>query len=89
MYRETEDFDALGMMHPDAALKDVLQKITKDKSVVLLTETTSNLNGGDCSCSCIDKVVNTFRKEEKESFRPDLLVTFGGHIISKMVKAFI
>ena len=78
-----------GMMNPNPELYQVLRKITKDDSVVLLTETTSNLNGDDCACQCIDKVVSTINDDEIVDFQPDLLVTFGGHIISKMVKQFI
>ena len=77
-----------GMMDPNSALQQILQKIQDDPSVVLLSETTSNL-GNDCSCSCIDKVVNTIKENETEDFRPELLVTFGGHVVSKMVKAFL
>ncbi len=78
-----------GMMDPNPELKKVLKEITKDESVVLLTETTSNLNGDNCSCSCIDKVIHTIKDNEVEDFKPELLVTFGGHVVSKMVKAFI
>jgi len=78
-----------GMMDVNPELKQVLNKITDDDSVVLLTETTSNLNGDDCSGSCFDKVVSTFTKKEIPDFKPDLLVTFGGHVVSKMVKAFL
>ncbi|OQX77887.1 MAG: 2-succinyl-5-enolpyruvyl-6-hydroxy-3-cyclohexene-1-carboxylic-acid synthase [Bacteroidetes bacterium 4484_249] len=78
-----------GMMDTNPELKQVLKKITDDDSVVLLTETTSNLVDDDCSCSCIDKVVSTITEEEIHDFKPDLLVTFGGPVISKMVKAFL
>ncbi|MCF8367493.1 MAG: 2-succinyl-5-enolpyruvyl-6-hydroxy-3-cyclohexene-1-carboxylic-acid synthase [Bacteroidales bacterium] len=78
-----------GMMDPNPELKRVLKEITRDGSVALLTETTSNLFGHDCSCSCIDKVVHTIKPEESDNFKPDLLISFGGHVVSKMVKAFI
>ena len=77
-----------GMMDINPELQKILKKILDDPSVVLLSETTSNL-GNDCSCSCIDKVVNTIKENEIENFRPELLVTFGGHVVSKMVKAFL
>lgn len=77
-----------GMMDPNPEFKKVLKKITDDPSVVVLTETTSNLMNG-CSCPCIDKVVHTIKEEEAGQFQPEILVTFGGHVISKMVKAFL
>jgi 2-succinyl-5-enolpyruvyl-6-hydroxy-3-cyclohexene-1-carboxylate synthase len=77
-----------GMMKPDPLLGDLLNRITEDPSVVLLTETTSNLPNG-CSCPCIDRVVSTILPVESEAFRPDLLVTFGGPVISKMIKSYL
>jgi 2-succinyl-5-enolpyruvyl-6-hydroxy-3-cyclohexene-1-carboxylate synthase len=77
-----------GMMKPDAILSSFLKKITEDPSVVLLTETTSNLQNG-CSFPCIDRVVSTILPEEKDLYRPELLVTFGGQVISKMIRNFI
>lgn len=77
-----------GMMNPNKALSHLVNKIAGDPSVVVLSETTSNLNNG-CSCPCIDRVVSTFLPEETDTFKPDLLVTFGGNVVSKMVKEFI
>ncbi|MBC8490016.1 MAG: 2-succinyl-5-enolpyruvyl-6-hydroxy-3-cyclohexene-1-carboxylic-acid synthase [Bacteroidetes bacterium] len=77
-----------GMMDTNTRLEEILNKIADDPSVVLLTETISNLKNS-CTCPCIDRVVSTILPEEIENFRPVLLVTFGGQVISKMVKAFI
>jgi 2-succinyl-5-enolpyruvyl-6-hydroxy-3-cyclohexene-1-carboxylate synthase len=77
-----------GMMNPDNHFSDQMKKITDDPSVVLLSETTSNLNK-DFSFSCIDKVVSAISPDESEHFRPELLVTFGGNVVSKMAKEFI
>jgi len=77
-----------GMMDPDPEMQRLLKKIAKDPSVVVLAETTSNLMH-DCFCPGIDKVVNTVTDKEAEFFKPELLVTFGGNVISKMIKAFL
>lgn len=77
-----------GMMDYNPEFQKVLKEITNDETVMMLSETTSNTNGG-CSCNCIDKTLSTILEDEIEDFRPDLLVTFGGHVISKMVKAFL
>jgi len=77
-----------GMMDPNPEMQRILKQLAEDPSVVVLAETTSNMVN-DCSCPCIDKVVNTITKEEAELFKPELLVTFGGHVISKMIKAFL
>jgi 2-succinyl-5-enolpyruvyl-6-hydroxy-3-cyclohexene-1-carboxylate synthase len=77
-----------GKMNPNTALSRLINKVADDPSVVVLSETTSNLNNG-CSCPCIDRVVSTFLPGEAEAFKPELLVTFGGIVVSKMVKEFI
>ncbi|MCD4729061.1 MAG: 2-succinyl-5-enolpyruvyl-6-hydroxy-3-cyclohexene-1-carboxylic-acid synthase, partial [Bacteroidales bacterium] len=77
-----------GMMDFDPQLQQILKKVADDPSVVLLTETTSNLKD-DCSYPCIDKVVHTITEDDVENFKPELMVTFGGPVVSKMVKAFI
>jgi 2-succinyl-5-enolpyruvyl-6-hydroxy-3-cyclohexene-1-carboxylate synthase len=77
-----------GMMDPNIVVKRLLKKVIDDPSVVMLSETTSNLNDC-CSCPCIDKVVSTILPEETDNFKPELLVTFGGNVVSKMVKEFI
>ncbi|MFU8843006.1 MAG: 2-succinyl-5-enolpyruvyl-6-hydroxy-3-cyclohexene-1-carboxylic-acid synthase [Bacteroidales bacterium] len=77
-----------GMMNPDVRLGVLLKRITDDPSIVLLTETTSNLQN-NCSCPCIDRVVSSVLPEESESYRPELLVTFGGPVVSKMLKTFL
>lgn len=77
-----------GMMDPNITATNLIKKVTDDPSVVLLSETTSNLK--NCAtCPCIDNVISTILLDEADEFKPELLVTFGGHVISKMVKEFI
>ncbi len=77
-----------GMMPPDPILEKHLSSPAQDPSVVLLTETTSNLYV-EGAIPGIDKVVSTITEAEAEAFRPELLVTFGGHVVSKMIKRFL
>lgn len=82
-----------GMMVPNEKLESLLQKLARDASVVVLTETTSNLNGPRFF-PCIDKVVDPLMHpsndpEEMDAFRPDLLITIGGPVVSKKVKSFL
>jgi 2-succinyl-5-enolpyruvyl-6-hydroxy-3-cyclohexene-1-carboxylate synthase len=77
-----------GMMDPNIAVSRLISRIVNDPSVVLLTESTSNLLDC-CSVNCIDKVVSTILPDEIEDFKPELLVTFGGNVISKMIKEFL
>lgn len=77
-----------GMMYPDQRLNRLLSHIAMDQDTIILTETTSNLHD-ERFLPCIDRVVSTIREEEAERFRPELLVTFGGPVISKMAKSFL
>lgn len=77
-----------GVLPKNSHLNDLINKLGEDPSVVVLTETTSNLYGKRF-IQCIDKVIATIQVEEESKFRPQLLVTIGDRIISKMVKAFM
>lgn len=77
----------VGMMDEDVELNSILEKLSKDFSVVVLSETTSNLNS-DEFFPCIDKLLASISKDEEKDFSPELLVTIGGAIVSKKIKAF-
>lgn len=77
-----------GMLQKEAELNSILKEIEKDPSVVLLSETTSNLYSENFH-PCIDRLLSSISKEESDVFKPDLLITFGNQIISKKVKAFL
>jgi 2-succinyl-5-enolpyruvyl-6-hydroxy-3-cyclohexene-1-carboxylate synthase len=77
-----------GMMPAGHALADILRPFAEDPSVILLTETTSNLDQEN-TLAGIDKVVSTLTEEEASAFAPDLLITAGGHVVSKMIKRFL
>ncbi|MCF8298601.1 MAG: 2-succinyl-5-enolpyruvyl-6-hydroxy-3-cyclohexene-1-carboxylic-acid synthase [Saprospiraceae bacterium] len=77
----------VGMMDKDSELNAILEKLSKDFSVVVLSETTSNINS-DEFFPCIDKLLASISKDEEKDFSPKLLVTIGGAIVSKKIKAF-
>ena len=77
-----------GMLYPDEKLNDVLKLLSTDKKNIILTETNSNLNGENFF-PCVDKIINSISDKEAEVFRPQLLVTIGTNVISKMIKAFL
>ena len=65
-----------------------LNKFKSDSSVVLLTETTSNLQTG-FAIPCIDATLESIPIDDIGEYIPDLLITFGGDIVSKKIKAFL
>ena len=77
----------VGQQHPTHTTRQWLEKLAQDPSVVLLSETTSNLNHPSF-IQTIDRCLSVIGKDVK-SFEPDLLISFGGHIVSKKIKAFL
>lgn len=76
----------VGQMPPDDLLLQQLKKLAMDSSVVVLTETTSNVFD-DIFVGCIDRNLSTMANPE--TYYPDLLLTIGGHIVSKRIKSFL
>jgi 2-succinyl-5-enolpyruvyl-6-hydroxy-3-cyclohexene-1-carboxylate synthase len=78
----------VGMRHPDPQLQKVLIDLGKDERIIVLTESLSNCPG-DGFIPCIDRVISSIKADEASLFKPDLLITFDGPIVSKMVKTFL
>ena len=76
-----------GLLHPNEALNSVLNDISNQKNVAILTETTSNVFGKYFNRS-IDRVIAGIEGDEID-YAPDLLITLGGPVVSKKVKAFL
>ena len=77
-----------GLMEENEGLNSVLERLDTDPSVTILTETTANLWSEKFN-PCIDRLITTIEKKEEKKFAPEILVTLGGAIISKKIKAFL
>ncbi|WP_237566940.1 2-succinyl-5-enolpyruvyl-6-hydroxy-3-cyclohexene-1-carboxylic-acid synthase [Odoribacter sp. Z80] len=77
-----------GLHLPDCRLKESLDKLAALDQVVVLSESPANLGSGR-HIATIDRVLATVQEEEKADLAPDLLITFGGPLISRYVKAFL
>lgn len=77
-----------GLLPQNQALNTILEKISDDASVVILTETTSNLIG-ERFFPCIDRLIFPMTDETFPVFKPDLLITIGHSVISKKIKALL
>jgi 2-succinyl-5-enolpyruvyl-6-hydroxy-3-cyclohexene-1-carboxylate synthase len=78
----------VGVNEPGAISDSTIEILAADESVVVLTETTSNVHH-PTFINTIDTLITPFTNEEFEDFRPEILVTFGGMIVSKRIKAFL
>lgn len=68
--------------------KQSLLKSLAAKGVLILNETLSN-NPLDESISQIDQFLESLSDEELGSLKPDLLISIGGELVSKKIKAFL
>ena len=77
-----------GLMSSNRKVNELLEKICEDDSVSVLTETTANVFSEKFN-PCIDRLISTIKKEEEKDFRPEVLITIGGAIVSKKIKILL
>ena len=75
-----------GLLHPDDHLNSLINQIAERSDVVVLTETTSNLHGDNLH-PCIDRIITAIDKPQE--YKPDLLLSIGGPLISRKIKVFL
>ena len=78
----------VGENKPNKMDAEIIESLAKDDSVVVMTETTSNLHHSSF-LNNIDTIITPFSNEEFKDFQPDILITFGGMVVSKRIKAFL
>ena len=83
----------VGVNPPNAVEKMYLEILAKDPTVMVMTECTSNLfhpNFFPNIDSIIAPIEKSANKEELfKMLRPEIVLTFGGLIVSKKIKAFL
>ncbi|WP_017498506.1 2-succinyl-5-enolpyruvyl-6-hydroxy-3-cyclohexene-1-carboxylic-acid synthase [Flavobacterium sp. WG21] len=77
-----------GINEANSVDKEILENFAKDPSIVVLTETTSNLHHPSFINS-IDTLITPFDDADFKDLEPEVLITFGGMIVSKRIKAFL
>jgi 2-succinyl-5-enolpyruvyl-6-hydroxy-3-cyclohexene-1-carboxylate synthase len=78
----------IGGLHPNAVEQKFLDTLGNDNSVVVMTEVTSNVHHPNFITN-IDTIITPFTIEDFLEFQPDILLTFGGMIVSKRIKTFL
>ena len=78
----------VGVNESDSIDDKVVETLANDPSIVVLTETTSNLHHSNFINS-IDTLITPFQDVDFEELIPEILITFGGMIVSKRIKAFL
>lgn len=78
----------VGVNQIDSIDKKHIKSLSKNESVIVFTETTSNISNNAFFPS-IDKIIGTLNHEDFEKLKPEIVLTFGGLIVSKKIKAFL
>ena len=78
----------VGVLQPNSIEQKWIEAIASDDSVLVFTETTSNLHHQDFFPG-IDKIIAPLEGNDFKNLQPDLLLTFGGLVVSKKVKVFL
>lgn len=78
----------VGQKETDTAFAASIKKIPDFENTVVLTESTSNIHDKDF-IENIDRCITTLLPEEAASYMPDLLITVGGAVVSKRIKALL
>ena len=77
----------VGVYNKCEKTQNLINRLAEDPSVLIMTETTSNLYH-DNSINSIDKLISKLSIEEFNELQPELLITFGGMVVSKRIKQF-
>ncbi|MBK5194923.1 MAG: 2-succinyl-5-enolpyruvyl-6-hydroxy-3-cyclohexene-1-carboxylic-acid synthase, partial [Proteiniphilum sp.] len=77
----------VGQLPPENGLLELLERLRKDFGVVVLADHLSNILPGETSR--YDVLLRTASEEELQNLSPELVITLGGHIVSKRLKQFI
>lgn len=78
----------VGQLNPNPGLENALARLVSKSGAVVLHEHLSNLSDPQF-CGSIDSVMAAILEENPEDFQPDLLITFGGQLVSKSLKQFL
>jgi len=78
----------VGVNEANSIDEKIIENLVKDPSIIVLTETTSNLHHPSFINS-IDTLITPFDDIDFKEFEPEILVTFGGMVVSKRIKGFL
>jgi 2-succinyl-5-enolpyruvyl-6-hydroxy-3-cyclohexene-1-carboxylate synthase len=76
-----------GQMDTNPKLQLELMKLASFPNIVVLVENTSNMQH-ERFIHCIDRTLNGF-DPSNEAFKPEVLITIGGAVVSKRIKAYL
>ena len=78
----------IGAQSPNSIEQKFIDQLAEDESVLIFTETTSNVHHHNIFPS-IDQLIAPLYDDAFKNLQPEILITFGGMVISKKIKAFL
>ena len=77
-----------GVLPPNSLEANIISQLAEDSSVVVLTETTSNVHHPNFF-PAIDQLIAPLEISDFRALQPEVLITFGGMVVSKKIKKFL
>lgn len=74
-----------GFESPDNNLRESIVALSTLPNTVVLTETITNICGGEV-IPTIDRLISQLKSGQFKDFQPDLLITFGGSLVTRILK---
>lgn len=78
-----------GFGAPDRRIVSALRKVENTRHVVVMHEAQSNINGLENAIDRIDATLAVMSDDELTEMAPDVVITFGGSLVSRMVKKWL
>ncbi len=78
----------IGVQAPHEIPANLLEVLGNDPSVIVFTETTSNVHHPHFFTR-IDNIIGSLDEQGFKELHPEILLTFGGMVVSKKLKAFL
>ena len=78
-----------GFGNGNSQLSQVLGRLSQYPNISILTETIANVNEKADIIHAIDRTLLAMGEESRNQYTPDLLITIGGALISRIVKNFL
>ena len=77
-----------GVLPPNSLEANIISQLAEDSSLVVLTETTSNVHHPNFF-PAIDQLIAPLDANDFKALQPEVLITFGGMVVSKKIKKFL
>ena len=77
-----------GVLAPNSLDAAIISQLADDNSLVVLTETTSNVHNPNFF-PAIDQLIASMDATDFKALQPEVLLTFGGMVVSKKIKKFL